>query len=77
MLDSSHEKTVQYKCAQGGNMYLLLERVDTNTIRLVRSWYINFMLIYLHNSVNTLTSGLSDFMVEHGDYAFIMSANRV
>ena len=42
----------------GGYMSMLLKRVDTNTLRLIRSWRINTMLCYLCTSAQTFIEGL-------------------
>ena len=52
----------------GGDMALLMARVDTYTIRLVGRWRSNAMIRYLHTTVQTFTEGLAARMVQHGDY---------
>ena len=55
----------------GGIRALLLARVNTNIIGLVRMCHIKSMMCYLHTSVQTFTSGLAEGMVQHGDCALI------
>ena len=52
-------------------MALLMERVDTDMIRLMGSWRSDVMLRYLHTTAKTFTEGLASRMVQHGDYALI------
>ena len=54
-------------CARDA-MALLLDRVDTDTIRIVRRWRSNTKLRYLQNYNQTFTAGLEVCMVQHGDY---------
>ena len=59
----------------GGAMALLMERVDTYTIRLMGRWSSDIMLRYHHTPAKTLTEGLASRMVKHGDYALIPPAH--
>ena len=59
----------------GGAMYLLMERVDTYTIRLVGRWCSNIVLRYLHTTEQTFKEGLAECMVQQGDYALIPPAH--
>ena len=57
-------------------MALLIDRFDTETIRLVGRWRSNTMLRYLHMSAQTFTLSLATRMVQHGYYALIPSTHR-
>ena len=59
----------------GGAMALLMARVDTDKIRLVGRWRSNAILRYLHRTAQTVTEGLTAYMVQHGDYALIPPAH--
>ena len=58
----------------GSAMSLLMERVDTYTIRLVGRWRSKIMLHYLHKTAHTFTEGIAACMVQHRDYALIPPA---
>ena len=60
----------------GGTMALLMECVDTDTIRLVGRWRRNAMISYLHTTAQTLTEGLTACMVQHGYYKDKHAKNR-
>ena len=53
------------------SMTLIMERINTDTIRLVGRWRSDEMLRYLHTTAQTFTEGLAERMVQHGDYALI------
>ena len=53
----------------GSAMSLLMERDNTDTIRLVGRWRSDIMMRYLHLAAQTFTEGLAARMVQHGDYA--------
>ena len=56
-------------------MALFMERVDTDTIRLVGRWRSNVMLRYIHTTAQTFTEGLASSMVQHRDFALIPPAH--
>ena len=52
-------------------MALLMARVEPYTIRLVKRWWSDTMLCYLHTTANIFTEGLWSNMFEHGAYTLI------
>ena len=56
-------------------MALLMAPVDLDTIRLVGRWRSNAMLRYLHTTAKTLTERLASRMIQHRDYALILTAH--
>ena len=50
---------------------LLLDRVDTDTIRITEMWLIDSMMRYLHILSQNFTAGMTICMVQHGDYNLI------
>ena len=52
-------------------MYLLMARVDPDTIRVVGRWRSDMILRYLHTTENSVTEGLLTNMFKHGAYALI------
>ena len=63
-LASKQKMSFPDQCAQGGSIYLLLVKFDTNT----RS---DERLCYLQISMQTFTEGMVSHMVQHGDYEVI------
>ena len=51
---------------------LLMAHVNTDTIHLVGRWRNDAMLSYLHTTEQTFTGGLTERMVQHGDYVLNM-----
>ena len=58
-----------------GATALLMAHVNTDTIRLVGRWRSDAMLSYLHTTEQTFTEGLTERMVQHGDYVLIPPAH--
>ena len=56
-------------------MALLMERVNTDTIRLVGRWSSDIILRYLHKTAQTFIEGLALRMVQNRDYALIPPAH--
>ena len=54
-----------------GGMYLLMEQVYPDTIRVVGRWQSDMILRYLHPTENSVTEGLLANMFKHGAYALI------
>ena len=52
-------------------MYLLMARVEPDTIRVVGRWRSDMILRYLHTTENSVTEGLLANMFKHGAYALI------
>ena len=53
------------------SMDLLMEQVNTDTIKFYGRHCINVMLNYIHMVAQTFTSGLATLMVQHGDYTLM------
>ena len=52
-------------------MYVLMARIDIDTIHLMGRWRSDEMLRYVHKTLEMFTEGLTARMVQHGDYALI------
>ena len=64
----------QYICAVGA-IYLLLKKLDMDTICLMGRWWSDKILRYLHSTAKRFTSGLSVGMLHRGDYALFLTAH--
>ena len=58
-----------------GSMELLMAQVDPDTIYLLRMWWGNMMLRYLHTMAKSFTEGLSEKMFQHSTYTLIPTAH--
>eukprot|EP00957_Ditylum_brightwellii_P139118 10604351-Ditylum_brightwellii.AAC.1 len=54
----------------GGAMTLLLGKVDTDIIQLIRRWCNDKMLCYLHMTAHQIMQNHATTMVLHGKYTF-------
>ena len=55
----------------GGDMALLMEQVDPDTIFLVGWWRSNTMIRYIQTKAKSFTEGLAANVFQHGTYALI------
>ena len=73
----SPEDTRTCSMHAAGAMEILIDRVYTNTIRLVGIWHSDTMMIYLHTTKQNFTSGMEVRMVQYRYYAIIPPTHGV